>query len=160
MTLWNSPWCWERLRAEGEEGVKGWDGWIASPCNEHALGQTPGDGKGQGCLVCCSPWGRKELDKTGWLNKQTNKQIPLSLSILKRIQDIWASQVALVVKNLSTNAGDKRDSGLIPGSERSPGGGHGNSLYYSCLENPTNRGAWRATVHGVAKSWTCTWHAT
>ena len=88
------------------------------------------------------------------LGDWTNKQIPLSLSILKLIQDIWASQVALVVNNLSTNAGDKRESGLIPGSERSPGGGHGNSLYYSCLENPTNRGAWRATVHGVAKSWT------
>ena len=88
------------------------------------------------------------------LGDWTNKQIPLSLSILKLIQDIWASQVVLVVNNLSTNAGDKRDSGLIPGSERSPGGGHGNSLYYSCLENPTNRGAWRAIVHGVAKSWT------
>ena len=49
---------------------------------------------------------------------------------------------------------DVRDSGSIPGLERSPGGGNSNPLQYSCLENPTNRGAWRATVHGVAKSWT------
>ena len=65
-----------------------------------------------------------------------------------------ASRMALVVKNLVANAGDARDMGLIPGSERSPGGGHGNPLQYSCLENPMNRGAWQATVHGVAKSQT------
>ena len=46
------------------------------------------------------------------------------------------------------------DLGSIPGLGRSPGGGHGNPLQYSCLENPMDRGAWRATVHGVAKSWT------
>jgi len=60
--------------------------------------------------------------------------------------------VALVVKNLPANAGDIRDSGSIPESGRSPGGGHGNPLQYSCLENPMERGAWWATVHGVAKS--------
>ena len=47
-----------------------------------------------------------------------------------------------------------RDTGLIPGSGRSPGGWHGNPLQYSCLENPMERGAWRATVHGVTQSWT------
>ena len=66
----------------------------------------------------------------------------------------WASPVALVVKNLLANAGDTRDMGLIPGSGRSPGEGHGNPLQYSCLENPMNRGAWQATVHRVAKSQT------
>ena len=65
-----------------------------------------------------------------------------------------ASQVVLVVKNLPANVGDIRDSGLIPGSGRSPGGGHGNPLQYFCLENPMDRGACWATVHGVAKSWT------
>ena len=65
-----------------------------------------------------------------------------------------ASQVALVIKNLSTNAGDVRYAGLIPGSGRSPGGGHSNPLQYSCLENPMDRGAWRATAHGGAKSQT------
>ena len=65
---------------------------------------------------------------------------------------MWASQVALVVKNLSTNAGHITDVGSLPGSGTSPGGGHGNPLQYSCLENPTDRGAWRTTVHGVTKS--------
>ena len=63
-----------------------------------------------------------------------------------------ASWVALGVKNLSASAGDVRDSGLISGLGRSPGGGHGNPLQYSCLENPMDRGAWRATFHGVAES--------
>ena len=65
-----------------------------------------------------------------------------------------ASQVVLVVMNLPTNAGDLRVSGLIPMSGRSPGGGHGYPLQYSCLENPTDRGAWQATVHGGTKSQT------
>ena len=56
------------------------------------------------------------------------------------------SQVALGVKNLLAIAGDKRDGGLIPGSERGPGGDHGNPLQYSCLENLKDREAWRATV--------------
>ena len=63
-----------------------------------------------------------------------------------------ASQVALVVKNPPVNAEDVRDVGLIPGSGRSPGGGHGNPLQYYCQENPMDRGAWWAIVHGVAKS--------
>ena len=62
-----------------------------------------------------------------------------------------ASQAALVVKNLPVNVEVVRDMGLIPGSETSPGGGHGNPLQYSCLENPMDRGAWQATVHRVAK---------
>ena len=65
-----------------------------------------------------------------------------------------ASQVALVLKNLPANVGDARDEGLIPGSGRSPGGGHGNPLLYSCLANPMDRGAWWAAVLGVAKSQT------
>ena len=59
-----------------------------------------------------------------------------------------------MVKNLPAKASDTRDAGSIPRLERSPGGGHENPLQYSCLENPMDRGAWRATVHGVAKSWT------
>ena len=65
---------------------------------------------------------------------------------------LWPSQVALVVKNLSANADDVRDVGSIPGSGRFPGGGHSNLLWYSCLENPMDRGAWWATVHGFAQS--------
>ena len=56
------------------------------------------------------------------------------------------------VKNLPANEGDTRDATSIPGSGRSPGGGNGNPLQYSCLENSTDRGAWQATVSGVAKS--------
>ena len=62
-----------------------------------------------------------------------------------------ASQVALVVKNPPTNTGDIRDAGSITGLGRFPGGGHGNPLQYSYLENPMDRGAWQATVHRVAK---------
>ena len=57
-----------------------------------------------------------------------------------------------VVKNLPANAREAGDMGLIPGSSRSPGGGNGNPLQYSCLENPIDRGAWWATVHGVTKN--------
>ena len=57
----------------------------------------------------------------------------------------WASQVVLVVKNLPARAGDRRDADLIPGLGRSPGGGHGNPLQYSCLENPMDRDACWAT---------------
>ena len=60
--------------------------------------------------------------------------------------------MALVVKNSPANAGHLGDAGLIPGSGRFPGEGHGNPLQYSCLENPMDRGAWWATVHGVAES--------
>ena len=66
----------------------------------------------------------------------------------------WVSQVALRVKTPSAHAGDTKDMGLIPGSGRSPGGGHNNPLQYLCLENPMDRGVWRTTVHRVTKSWT------
>ena len=59
-----------------------------------------------------------------------------------------------MVKSLSSNAGDARDVGLIPDSGRSPGEGNDNPLQYSCLENPVDRGAWWAIVHGVPKSHT------
>ena len=59
-----------------------------------------------------------------------------------------------MVKNPPANAEDARDEGSVPGSGGSPGGGHGNPLQYCCLGNPMDRGAWRAAVHGIAKSWT------
>ena len=57
-----------------------------------------------------------------------------------------------VGKESACSAGDTGDMGSIPGSGRSPGGGHGNPLQYACLENLMDRGAWQATVHGVSKS--------
>ena len=69
-----------------------------------------------------------------------------------------------MVKNPPASAGDERAVGSIPGLGRFPGGGHGNPLQYSCLENPMDRGAWRATVHGVSESRTrltdCAQHST
>ena len=62
---------------------------------------------------------------------------------------VGAFQMALVAKNLPASAGDLRDTGLIPGSRRSPRGGHGNPLQYSFLENPMDREAWWATVWGL-----------
>ena len=66
--LWESLWCWERLRAKekraSEAEMAGWHHW----CSEHEPGQTPGSGEGQGGLVCCSPWSCKESGLTGRLN--------------------------------------------------------------------------------------------
>ena len=67
---------------------------------------------------------------------------------------MWVSQVALVVKNPLANAGGIRVSVSIPELGRSPGGGHGKPLQYSCLDNPMDRGAWWAAVHWIAKTWT------
>ena len=69
-------------------------------------------------------------------------------------QDYWASQMVRVVKNPLANAGDARYAGSIPKSGRSPGGGNGNQLQCSRLENPMHRGVQWATVHGVTKSQT------
>ena len=77
----------------------------------------------------------------------------ITVGIIINIYDIkWASQVALVVKNLPAKAEDIRDVCLIPGLGRYSGGGHGNPLQYSCLENPMDRGAWQARVHRVTKN--------
>ena len=65
-----------------------------------------------------------------------------------------SKEVVLVIKNPPANAGDTRDTGSILGSGRPPRVGNGNPLQYSYLENPMSRGAWQATVHGVAESWT------
>ena len=69
-------------------------------------------------------------------------------------QPTWGLPRWLSGKESACNARVTGDEGLIPGFRRSPGRGHGNPLQYSCLENPMDRGAWRATVHGVAKSQT------
>ena len=89
-----------------------------------------------------------EPNKTEW--KQTIRPENLWKNHPVRLPS-WASQVALVVKNLPANAGNKRDAGLIPGLRRSPGEGNGTPLQYSCLENPMDRGVWWATVHGVTR---------
>ena len=108
-----------------EDEMAEWHHWL----NGHEFEQALGVGDGQGSLVCCSPWGRKESDTIKQLNwTETSRN--------------GASQVALVVKNLSSHAGDVRDMGSIPGLGRSPEGGNSNPLQFSCLEIPTDRGAW------------------
>ena len=109
-------------------------------------------------------WGRY---KRAAVLDYENAMLPIALrrqtraAILKKsgpfdnsIYLLLASLVVLLVKNLPANAGNTRASGSILGLGRSPGGGHGNRLQYSCLENPIDREAWSATVHRVAKSQT------
>ena len=105
----------------------------------HQLVQNLADGEGQGGLACCSPWGHKEPDTTGQLNSNMH------------IVDLQASQVVLVGKNPPTNAGDARDVGLSHGSGKSLGGGNGNPLQCSCLENLMNRGAWQLQFIGLQR---------
>ena len=92
---------------------------------------------------CVSPTHWKLLISMVFWRRQYHK-LPLALSL----SNLGGS----VVKNLCVNKGDTGDSGLIPGSGRSPAEGNGNPLQYSCLENPMDRGAWQATVHGVAQN--------
>ena len=106
---------------------------------------------GQRSLAGYSLRGCKQSDTTEGLNTHTlikilNRQTAQTIS--QRISLLMASQVVLVVRKLSANAGDERDVGFIPESGRSPGGGHGNPLQYPYLENPMERGVQRAWSTG------------
>ena len=79
---------------------------------------------------------------------------PIPTLLMTYLYQLWGLPGGTVVKNLPANAGDARDLGAVFGLGRSPGVGNGNPLQYSCLENSMDRGAWQATVHGVAKSQT------
>ena len=86
---------------------------------------------------------------------QASSLTAIFLSLIYNEEDIvisWASLMVQLIKPSPGNAGDTRDTSLIPGLERSPGKGNGNTLQYSCLENSMDRGAWRAIVHGVART--------
>ena len=76
----------------------------------------------------------------------------MSANLVQRSLEMGTSQVVLAVKDPLANTGDVRASGSAPGSGRFPGGGHGNPLQYSYLENPMDRGAWWATLHRVTQS--------
>ena len=84
--------------------------------------------------------------------RSRGKGIAVYMSLIHFV--IWASHVVLVVKHMPANGGDVRDTGLVSGSGRSPGGGHGSSLQSCCLEDPMDRGAWKAIVYRVAKTQT------
>ena len=112
-------------------------------------------------FISSSPWGQSLIGRILFLNLS-------SVVHLARIMDrntflkLGKESSFVFVTLWSSNTSNKEptclyrdagDTGSIPGSGRSPGGGHGNPLQYSCLENPRDRGAWQAAVHGVAKSW-------
>ena len=111
------------------------------------LKNLPGPGCSQGCLsssaLCWPPWEQTFLPSGGRDLASDSTQLPDG-----------GSAGGALVKNPPVNAEEAGDKGLIPGSGKSPGGENGNSLQDSCLGNPTDRGAWRAVVHGVAKSQT------
>ena len=88
-----------------------------------------------------------------WLPQGKDGKGPFETEVFL-VSGSWASQVALVVKNPPANAGNVRDGVRFLDQKDPLVGGHGNPLQYSCLENPMNRGAWWATVHGVTKSQT------
>ena len=138
-----------------EDEMAGWHLWLDGCESEWTLGV----GDGQGGLVCCDSWGRKESDTTEQLN--WNKNLKSHILYLKEfcsitnpsfdafLSSIWVPLVAQMVKKSTCNAGDL---GLIPGLGKFPGGGNGNPPQYSCLETPVDRGAWKATVYGVLRS--------
>ena len=92
--------------------------------------------------------------KSHWAKIKMLARLHFFLGALGENTLLWASHVALMVKNLSSNAGGIKDVGSILGSGRSPGEGNSNPLQYSCLENSMVRRAWKVTVQGVAKSQT------
>ena len=96
---------------------------------------------------------REEAESSQWRPGQ-NSTTRHSGEFRGRHKGQGASEVVLVVKNTPAKVGDIREAGSIPGPGRSAGGGHGNPLQYSCLENPMDGGAWWAAVQGITKCWT------
>ena len=115
-----------------EDEMAGWHHWLYG----HEFEQTLGVGDGQGGLECCDSWGHKESDTTERLN--------------------WTEHILGFPggSDSTESAYNARDLCSIPGSGRPYGEGNGNPLQYYSLGNPKDRGAWQATVHGVAQSWT------
>ena len=208
---------WRQEKRMTEDEMVGWHHWF----NGQELGQTPGDGEGQGGLAYCSPWYRKNSDTTWQLNNnknewtntknrtclETHKGFPVGSDgeesacnagdlgltpgsgrspwrkewIFTPVflpwkfyrqrslvgYSSWGHKEQDMTEGLELSllgfpgASDNKESacnaedlGLTPGSGRSPGEWNGYPLQYSCLENSTDRGTWRARVHGVMMSWT------
>ena len=98
------------------------------------------------CLAQMRPWGTRE-NKIQPLVQETHQTVPQRM-LSSELGLSWKIHCGSDGKESGCNAGDP---GLISGSRRSPGEGNGNPLQYSCLENPMDRGAWRATVHGITR---------
>ena len=107
-----------------EDEMVGWHHWL----NGHEFEQTPGDGEGQGSLVCCRQWGHKELDMTEWLNWTEEVNITKKYSCRRLTRTYLWNPWRLRGKETTYKEGDL---GLILELGRSPGGGHGNPLQYS-----------------------------
>ena len=120
------------------------------------LGRSSGEGNGNPPQYSCL---ENPTDRGAWqsiVHRISNGRKQLSTSHTHLLLNgssnaSKAFQVAPVIKIPPANAGDARDASLIPGSGRSPGGGRGNPLQYSRLENPMDRGAWRAAVQRIAE---------
>ena len=138
LTHLKRPWCWERLRAGGEGDDRGWDGWMAS----------------------LTQWTWVWVDSGSWW--WTGRPGVLWFMGSQRVGHDWATELNWDIhmgfpggtsgKEPSCQCRRQKRRGSILGLERSPRGGHGNPLQYSCLENPMDRGAWWATVCRVTKS--------
>ena len=121
--------------------------------------------EGHWAEACCDGSPAGQWRSIQWPHPQawgpTAHRKPPSIFLLNyRHAFLWVfMQGVSVVKNPPAMVGDTRVMGSVPGSGRSPGGGNGNPLQYSCLENPMDRGAWWATVHGATKSrtWRSNW---
>ena len=156
----------EGERRRGWQGMRwlGWHYWL----DGHEFEQALGVGDGQGSMACCSLWGLKESDMTDWT--ELNEYVGFFFFYLNYFENLdwiiilWVDIAHLNLlrsmegflgssnsKQPTCNAGDL---GSIPGFGRFPGEGHGNPLQYSCWENSMDRGAWQATVYGVAISQT------
>ena len=138
----------ERLNA-GEGDNRGRDGWMASPTRWTWVWVGSGSRWWTGRPGVLQSMGSQRV-RHDWVTELNYTWNYIYTCVATRIQfQNTAFPGDSVVKNLPINAGDL---GTIPGSGRSPGGGHGNPLQYCCLENPMDRGAWCATVHEVTKS--------
>ena len=99
LTHLKRPWSWERLRAGGEGDDRGWDGWWHHQHNGHGFRWIPGVGDGQGGLVCCSSWGRKESDTTERLNWTYRKeQIDPNIRVVDSPYILWWNNNILIFK--------------------------------------------------------------
>ena len=139
-----------------------------SACNAGDPGLIPGSGRSPGegnsnslqysCLENSIDRGAWQIMVYGVAKNQTRLKrlsfLLFSFNGCSQKMYCGPSQVVLVVKNPPARAGEVRDVGSIPGSGRSHGEENSTPLQYSCLENSIDRGAWQATVHGIARSWT------